>query len=103
MSAPLRYSAFTDDPSGGNPASVEAAGVAATLTSVAPYVEGAPDTLRDSALQALGYGAEDLDPQLPPRIGYAGVRHLIIGVDTRARLARLEYDFEGLQRLMLNH
>ncbi len=187
MSAPLRYSAFTDDPSGGNPAgvvldadgldddgmlaiaaelgysesafvrprsgneydiryfsplaevafcghatiatgvamaerngpgrivfhtqggevpvdtSVETAGVTATLTSVAPYVEDAPETLLEPALQALGYGAEDLDPQLPPKVGFAGVRHLIIGVATRERLARLEYDFEGLQRLMLNH
>jgi PhzF family phenazine biosynthesis protein len=187
MSAPLRYSAFTDDPSGGNPAgvvldaggldddsmlaiaaelgysesafvlprsgneygirffsplaevafcghatiatgvaiaerngpgrivfhtsegevpvdtSIEAGGVTATLTSVAPYVEDAPATLLEPALRALGYGAEDLDPQLPPKVAYAGVRHLIIGVATRERLAKLEYDFEGLQRLMLNH
>ena len=187
MSAPLRYSAFTDDPSGGNPAgvvldaggldddgmlaiaaelgysesafvrprdgneydirffsplaevafcghatiatgvaiaertgpgrivfhtregevpvdtSVEAAGVTATLTSVAPYVEDAPESLLQPALEALGYAAEDLDPQLPPKVGYAGVRHLIIGVATRERLAKLEYDFEALQRLMLNH
>ncbi len=187
MSAPLRYSAFTDDPAGGNPAgvvldagglddagmlaiagelgysesafvrprsgneydirffsplaevafcghatiatgvalaerqgpgrivfhtregevpvdtSVETAGVTATLTSVAPYVQDAPATLLDPALRALGYVADELDPQLPPRIGYAGVRHLILGVATRERLARLEYDFEALQRLMLNH
>jgi PhzF family phenazine biosynthesis protein len=187
MSAPLRYSAFTDDPSGGNPAgvvldaggladdsmlaiaaelgysesafvlprsgneygirffsplaevafcghatiatgvaiaersgpgrivfhtsegevpvdtSIDAGGVTATLTSVAPYVEDAPATLLEPALQALGYQPEDLDAQLPPKVAYAGVRHLIIGVATRERLARLEYDFEGLQRLMLNH
>jgi len=187
MSAPLRYSAFTDDPAGGNPAgvvldaggldddgmlaiaaelgysesafvlprsgneydiryfsplaevafcghatiatgvaiaersgpgrmifhtrggevpvdtSIEAAGVTATLTSVAPYVEDAPETLLKPALSALGYAPEDLDAQLPPKVGFAGVRHLIIGVATRERLARLEYDFEGLQRLMLNH
>jgi PhzF family phenazine biosynthesis protein len=187
MSAPLRYSAFTDDPSGGNPAgvvldaggldddsmlaiaaelgysesafvlprsgndygirffsplaevafcghatiatgvaiaerngpgrivfhtsegevpvdtSIEAGGVTATLTSVAPYVEDAPATLLEPALHALGYAPEDLDARLPPKVAYAGVRHLIIGVATRERLARLEYDFEGLQRLMLNH
>src|SRR3954451_11602749 len=162
MSAPLRYSAFTDDPSGGNPAgvvldadglddegmlaiaaelgysesafvrprsgneydiryfsplaevafcghatiatgvamaerdgpgrilfhtregevpvdtSVEAAGVTATLTSVAPYVEDAPETLLEPALNSLGYAAEDLDAQLPQKVGFAGVRHLII-------------------------
>jgi PhzF family phenazine biosynthesis protein len=187
MSAPLRYSAFTDDPAGGNPAgvvldaggldddgmlaiaaelgysesafvlprsgneygirffsplaevafcghatiatgvaiaersgpgrivfhtsegevpvdtSIDAGGVTATLTSVAPYVEDAPATLLEPALQALGYQPEDLDAQLPPKVAYAGVRHLIIGVATRERLARLEYDFESLQRLMLNH
>ena len=187
MSAPLRYSAFTDDPAGGNPAgvvldadglddpgmlaiaaelgysesafvrprsgnaydirffsplaevafcghatiatgvalaerngpgrivfhtregevpvdtSVETAGVTATLTSVVPYVEEAPATLLEPALQALGYATDELDPQLPPRVAYAGVRHLILGVAARERLARLEYDFEALQRLMLNH
>ena len=83
--------------------SIDAGGVTATLTSVAPYVEDAPATLLEPALQALGYQPEDLDAQLPPKVAYAGVRHLIIGVATRERLARLEYDFEGLQRLMLNH
>jgi PhzF family phenazine biosynthesis protein len=152
MSAPLRYSAFTDDPSGGNPAgvvldaggldvdsmlaiaaelgysesafvlprsgndygirffsplaevafcghatiatgvaiaersgpgrivfhtsegevpvdtSIDAGGVTATLTSVAPYVEDAPATLLEPALQALGYAPEDLDARLPPKV-----------------------------------
>jgi PhzF family phenazine biosynthesis protein len=83
--------------------STDAAGVTATLTSVVPHVEDAPDALLDTALRMLGYGARDLDPALPPRIGYAGARHLIVGAATRERLARLVYDFDALQRVMLEH
>jgi PhzF family phenazine biosynthesis protein len=185
MSVPLRYTAFTDDPAGGNPAGVvlDAAGlsdermlaiaaelgysetafvlprggneydvryfsplaevpfcghatiatavaiaerdgagplvlhtpagvvpmqtsgdtgaVTATLTSVVPHVEEAPQTLLGPALEALGWS--ELDPALPPRVAYAGARHLIVGAATRERLADLEYDFDALQRVMLEH
>ena len=75
----------------------------ATLTSVVPYVEPAPEALVRGALDALRWRADELDPALPPRIGYAGVRHLILGAATRARLADLDYDFDALQRIMLEH
>jgi PhzF family phenazine biosynthesis protein len=181
MSAPLRYTAFTDDPAGGNPAGVVldangmsdeemlaiAAGLgysetafvrargggeydvryfsplaevpfcghatiatavalaerdgpgtlrfhtpagevpidttpgSATLTSVVPHVEEAPESLLGPALHALGWS--ELDPALPPKIGYAGARHLIVGAATRERLADLDYDFDALQRVMLEH
>ncbi|MGA5821736.1 PhzF family phenazine biosynthesis protein [Kitasatospora sp. NPDC094028] len=72
----------------------------ATLTSVEPHVEevSAPDVAR--ALGLLGWSAEDLDPALPPRIAYAGARHLVLAVGTRERLARLDYDFDGLAAYM---
>jgi PhzF family phenazine biosynthesis protein len=187
MSAPLRYSAFTDDPSGGNPAgvlldaggldddgmlaiaaelgysesafvrprsgneydirffsplaevafcghatiatgvaiaersgpgrivfhtrngevpvdtSVEAAGVTATLTSVAPHVEDAPDALLHAALRALHWSQDELDPTLPPKVSYAGARHLMLAARTRERLADLDYDFEALKATMQEH
>ena len=41
----------------------------ATLTSVAPHVEDAPDGLLDAALTPSAGRANDLDPELPPKIG----------------------------------
>jgi PhzF family phenazine biosynthesis protein len=77
--------------------------VTATLTSVKPYVEPVPDRLLEAALSALHWDAADLDPQLPPRIAYAGVRHLVLAAATRQRLAALDYDFEPLRQAMLAH
>ncbi len=77
--------------------------VTATLTSVAPHVEPAPRQLLDEALTALSWTEEDLDPSLPPRVSYAGARHLILAAQTRERLADLDYDFEALKATMLAH
>ncbi|GAA2088024.1 PhzF family phenazine biosynthesis protein [Actinomadura alba] len=72
----------------------------ATLTSVEPYVEevGAGDLAEP--LAALGWHTGELDPALPPRIAYAGARHLVLAAATRERLADLDYDFERLTRYM---
>ena len=80
---------------------IEHGRVDATLTSVVPSVEHAPATLLADALSALHWSADELDPALPPRIGYAGARHLILAARTRERLATLDYDFEALKRHML--
>ncbi|MFE4698380.1 PhzF family phenazine biosynthesis protein [Streptomyces sp. NPDC001935] len=74
--------------------------VRATLTSVEPHVEGIADTDLDEALAALGWPAGDLDPAFPPRIAFAGARHLVLAAATRARLADLSYDFARLEALM---
>lgn len=75
-------------------------GLRATLTSVEPHSEEiAPDDLAE-ALAALDWPAADLDPALPPRIAYAGARHLVLGAATRERLADLAYDFDRLAALM---
>lgn len=73
----------------------------ATLTSVPAHVEDAAAV--DEALALLRWAPDELDPALPPRIGFAGARHLIIAAATRERLARLDYDFEGLKAYMLAH
>jgi PhzF family phenazine biosynthesis protein len=73
----------------------------ATLTSVEPYVDVAePDLLAD-ALAALDWKPDELDPDLPPAIGFAGASHLIIPAGSYERLARLEYDFDRLRLIML--
>jgi len=85
------------------PVSVHADGsrTKATVTSVAPHVEDADPADVDEALGLLGWTRADLDPALPPRIAYAGAHHLVLAAATRERLARLDYDFDGLKALML--
>ncbi|MFD0142439.1 MULTISPECIES: PhzF family phenazine biosynthesis protein [unclassified Streptomyces] len=78
----------------------DAGAIRATLTTVEPYVEAIGDTDLDEALAALDWPTADLDPALPPRIAFAGARHLVIGAATRERLARLAYDFPRLEALM---
>jgi PhzF family phenazine biosynthesis protein len=79
----------------------EGARTTATLTSVAPHVEAASDELLGRALGALHWSPEELDPALPPRIGFAGARHLILAARTRERLRALDYDYAALKELML--
>ena len=62
-----------------------------------------PTALLDAALAALGWSEDELDPALPPRIGFAGARHLILAAATRDRLRRLDYDFDALKQMMLAH
>lgn len=72
----------------------------ATLTSVEPAVHDVAERDVTEALMALGWRATDLDPVFPPRIGYAGARHLILAAASRSRLADLSYDFERLKGFM---
>ncbi|MGW1541303.1 PhzF family phenazine biosynthesis protein [Streptomyces sp. NPDC002309] len=74
--------------------------VRATLTSVEPYVEEIAAADVTEALAALAWPAADLDADFPPRIAFAGARHLVLGAATRARLADLAYDFARLEALM---
>ncbi|WP_328753124.1 PhzF family phenazine biosynthesis protein [Streptomyces sp. NBC_00285] len=74
--------------------------VRATLTSVEPHVEEIADGDLTEALAALDWAAADLDPAFPPRVAFAGARHLVLAAATRARLADLAYDFARLETLM---
>ncbi|MFE3852247.1 PhzF family phenazine biosynthesis isomerase [Streptomyces griseorubiginosus] len=89
-------------PAGTVPVAVAEEGgtVRATLTSVEPHVEEVADTDLAEALAALDWPATDLDPAFPPRIAFAGARHLVLAAATRARLAELAYDFARLEALM---
>ncbi|WP_310741990.1 MULTISPECIES: PhzF family phenazine biosynthesis isomerase [unclassified Microbispora] len=72
----------------------------ATLTSVEPYVKPIGELDVAQALDALRWRIDELDPALPPRIAYAGSRHLVLAAATRERLADLDYDFSRLARYM---
>jgi PhzF family phenazine biosynthesis protein len=73
----------------------------ATLTSVEPHVRDAAPYLLTDTLAALDWKPTELDPGLPPAVGYAGASHLIIAAGSYERLARLAYDFERLRSIML--
>lgn len=75
----------------------------AALTSVEPRHEAALDALLDAALAALSWSRDDLDPQVPPVKAYAGAWHLVLAVADSERLADLDYDFDKLKALMLEH
>ncbi|WP_042401448.1 PhzF family phenazine biosynthesis protein [Streptacidiphilus carbonis] len=72
----------------------------ATLTSVDPRVDTVPEADVAEALRLLRWRADELDPAMPPRIAYAGARHLVLAAGSRERLAELDYDFEGLAHYM---
>ncbi len=58
--------------------------ITATLTSVEPHTEDVPQDVLDNALDALGWDKRELDETLPPKIAYAGARHLILAPPRRA-------------------
>ncbi len=72
----------------------------ATLTSVPPHVHPADPADVVEALTALRWDASELDPELPPKVGFAGAHHLILAAGTRERLGVLDYDFPRLRELM---
>ncbi|MBO7935065.1 PhzF family phenazine biosynthesis isomerase [Streptomyces sp. S9] len=78
----------------------ESGTLTATLTSVEPHITGIDDADLTEALAALRWPAADLDPAFPPRIAFAGARHLVLAAATRERLADLAYDFARLEALM---
>jgi PhzF family phenazine biosynthesis protein len=73
----------------------------ASLTSVEPHHVAAPAELAP-ALAALGWSSADLDPSIPPARAFAGAWHLVIAVRQADRLARLDYDYDALKRVMLD-
>jgi PhzF family phenazine biosynthesis protein len=72
----------------------------ATLTSVTPHVDQVDAADVDEVLAALRWRRDDLDPALPPAVGYVGGYYLVLPIGTRERLAELAYDFERLGAIM---
>jgi PhzF family phenazine biosynthesis protein len=77
--------------------------IVAALISIATSVEEPDPGLLSEALRLLGWRTTELDPDLPPAVGFAGARHLILAARERSRLATLDYPFEEVRALMLAH
>ncbi len=75
----------------------------ASLTSVEPRYALAADDVVAEVLSSLNWQASELDALIPPAIAYAGAYHLVLAVTQETRLAALDYDFDRLKALMLNH
>lgn len=73
----------------------------ATLTTVEPAIDDLGASDLDELLYALRWSRDDLDPDFPPKVAFAGGRHPVLVAATRARLADLDYDFEALRDLMV--
>jgi PhzF family phenazine biosynthesis protein len=75
--------------------------IRATLTSIATWVREPEPWLLSGALDLLGWRSAELDPALPPAVGFAGAKHLILAAGRLERLAGLDYPFDALTALML--
>lgn len=97
-----RYVLETNDgPVTVDTAAGEDGAIRATLTSVPASARDADPELVREALAALRWEPGELDPALPPAIGYAGAHHLILAAGSDERLANLDYDFDRLRAAML--
>jgi PhzF family phenazine biosynthesis protein len=75
--------------------------IVATLTSVPTHSRPATAEELKEALRSLNWPKEDLHPEWPPHVAFAGNDHLVLAARSRTRLATLNYDFEALKSLML--
>ena len=75
----------------------------AALTSVTPSHEPVPAQLLEGALDVLGWREEDIDMSISPVVAFAGARHLVLPAAKSTRLAQLDYDFDRLKALMIDH
>ncbi|MEO7793387.1 MAG: PhzF family phenazine biosynthesis protein [Thermoanaerobaculia bacterium] len=74
--------------------------VMAALQSPPTRSAPAPAELAQEFLDLFGYRPEELDPRIPPALAHAGANHFVIGLATRAALARMKYDLDAGSLLM---
>lgn len=75
----------------------------AALTSVLPRFERPSAELLAGALELLGWRSDELDRTIRPARAWAGAWHLVLAARERTRLDTLDYDFDALKALMLDH
>ena len=73
--------------------------ILASMLTVAPSSHPVAAADVDEAIAALGWRIDDLDPALPPRVVFAGARHLLLAASRRERLTPLDYDYDALGRV----
>lgn len=78
-------------------------GVTAALQSPMTQSRPADAGLSAEALSLFGYQPEDLDPRIPPAIAEGGAKHLVIALNSREKLAAMQYDLDEGRRFMRAH
>ena len=68
---------------------------AAALQSPNTHSAPAESTLIDEALSLFGYNQSDLNTEIPPAFANGGANHLIIGLNSRQALSRMDYDLNA--------
>jgi len=75
----------------------------AALQSPPAHSRPAPAQLVADALDLFSLEISELDRMTPSAIAHAGADHLVLALDTRARLAAMQYDLEAGRALALAH
>jgi len=75
----------------------------AALQSPETWSRPMADDLRAELLDLFGLTEGDLDLALPPTLAFAGVKHGILMLKDRAKLAAMSYPFEAMRELMAQH
>lgn len=92
LTTPVGELALTTTSAGGRPM--------ASLVTVAPRVEPIDDAVRTALLGCLRLGEEDLAPELPVMLTFAGNLHPIVPVRSGQVLRGLDYHYRDLKELM---
>jgi PhzF family phenazine biosynthesis protein len=71
------------------------------LQSPQTWSQKAEQGLVDTLLDLFHLSKADLNGDFPVRIAFAGARHLIIVLNDRDRLAKMDYDFDAVKSIML--
>jgi PhzF family phenazine biosynthesis protein len=72
----------------------------ATLQSPPTRSEPMSDALLGEVLTMFGYTCDDLNPDLPPARAHGGADHLVLTLNSRQKLAAMQYDLDAGRELM---
>ncbi|TFW14917.1 PhzF family phenazine biosynthesis protein [Duganella callida] len=75
-------------------------GAVASLQSPATSSAPAAPALVQEALALFGYQLADLDDRIPPAVAHGGADHLVLALNSRAKLAAMRYQLDAGRRLM---
>ncbi len=78
----------------------DSGGYVATLTSPGTWSTPAPDGYIEEVLSVFSFKREQLDPDFPIYLAFAGAKHLIVFLKNRQDLSDMAYDMELLTPLM---
>ena len=78
-------------------------GWTAELLSPNTWSRPLDDVLLQSLLGLFDLTRDQLDPQFPPTLAFAGVQHGVLALKDRDVLAQMHYDFDAGRKLMLDN